>query len=83
LTFGLERRTRLLLYSTTRHDGGLQFFASGEYKDVDRFRSKKAEETGLTSVFLGPRMIVSRGRFSEEVAAEIRLSRQHGIASRA
>jgi hypothetical protein len=53
---------------------GQQFFASGEYKDVDRFRSKKAEEIGLTSVFLGPRMMVSRGRFSAEVAAGIRLS---------
>jgi hypothetical protein len=50
---------------------GLQFFASGEYKDVDRFRSKKAEDTGITSVFLGPRMVVSRGRFSAEVAPEI------------
>jgi hypothetical protein len=50
---------------------GLQFAASGEYKDVDRFRGKKAEDTGITSVFLGPRMVVSRGRFSAEVAAEI------------
>jgi len=50
---------------------GLQFVASGEYKDVDRFRGKKAEDTGITSVFLGPRIVVSRGRFSAEVAAEI------------
>jgi hypothetical protein len=50
---------------------GLQFVASGEYKDVDRFRGEKAEDTGITSVFLGPRMVVSRGRFSAEVAAEI------------
>ena len=50
---------------------GLQFVASGEYKDVDRFRGKKAEDTGITSVFLGPRMVVSRGRFSAEIGAEI------------
>ena len=50
---------------------GLQFAASGEHKDFDRFRGKKAEDTGITSVFLGPRMVVSRGRFSAEVAAEI------------
>jgi hypothetical protein len=50
---------------------GLQFVASGEYKDVDRFRGKKAEDTGITSVFLGPRVVVSRGRWGAEVAAEI------------
>jgi len=41
---------------------GLQFVTSGEHKDVDRFRGKKAEDTGI---------VVSRGRFSAEVAAEI------------
>jgi hypothetical protein len=50
---------------------GVQFVASGEYKDVDRFRGEKAEDTGITSVFLGPRIVVSRGRWSAEVAAEL------------
>ena len=50
---------------------GVQFVASGEYKDVDRFRGQKAEDTGITSVFLGPRIVVSRGRWSAEVAAEL------------
>ena len=53
---------------------GLQFIASGEYKDVDRFRGKPAEDTGITSVFLGPRLIASRGRFSAEIAAEFPVS---------
>jgi len=53
---------------------GLQFVASGEYKDVDRFRGKPAEDTGITSVFLGPRLIASRGRFSAEIAAEFPVS---------
>lgn len=53
---------------------GLQFVASGEYKDVDRFRGKKAEDTGITSVFLGPRVVISRGRWSGEVAAELPVS---------
>ena len=53
---------------------GLQFVASGEYKDVDRFRGKPAEDTGITSVFLGPRRIASRGRFSAEIAAEFPVS---------
>ena len=50
---------------------GLQFVASGEHKDVDRFRGKKAADTGITSVFLGPRLVASRGRWSAEVAAEL------------
>src|ERR1700730_10399276 len=50
---------------------GLQFIVSGEHKDVDPFRGKKAEDTGITSVFLGPRVVVSCGRWSAEVAAEL------------
>jgi hypothetical protein len=50
---------------------GLQFDVSGEYKNVDRFRGKQAEDTGITSVFLGPRIVASRGRWSAEVAAEL------------
>jgi len=53
---------------------GLQFVASGEYKDVDRFRGKRAEDTGITSVFLGPRLVASRGRWSAEIAAEFPVS---------
>ena len=50
---------------------GLQFVISGEHKDVDRFRGKPADDTGITSVFLGPRIVASRGRWSAEVAAEL------------
>ena len=49
---------------------GLQFELAGEYKDVDRFRGKPAEDTGVTSVFLGPRVVLSRARWSAEVAGE-------------
>jgi hypothetical protein len=49
---------------------GLQFEISGEHKDVDRFRGKLAEDTGITSVFIGPRVVASRGHWSAEVAAE-------------
>jgi hypothetical protein len=63
-------------YFIRRHDMiiGLQFVASGEYKDVDRFRGKRAEDTGITSVFLGPRVVASRGRWSAEIAAEFPVS---------
>src|SRR6266849_5794752 len=63
-------------YFIRRHDMiiGLQFVSSGEYKDVDRFCGKLAEDTGITSVFLGPRLLASRGRFSAEIAAEFPVS---------
>jgi hypothetical protein len=50
---------------------GLQFEISGEHKDVDRFRGKPAADTGINSVFLGPRIVASRGRWSAEIAGEI------------
>ncbi len=50
---------------------GLQFVVSGEHKDVDRFRGEPAEDTGITSVFVGPRVVASRGRFSAEVAVDL------------
>lgn len=50
---------------------GAQFVVSGEHKDVDRFRGAAAEDTGITSVFVGPRIVASRGRFSAEVAVDL------------
>ena len=64
-------------YFVVREQGiifGVQLLASGEYKDVDRFRGKKAEDTGITSVFLGPRLVASRGRWSAELAVDIPVS---------
>ncbi len=53
---------------------GLQVACSGEHKDVDRFRGQRAEDTGITSVFLGPRVVLSRGKLSAELAAELPVS---------
>jgi hypothetical protein len=53
---------------------GLQLVVSGEHKDVDRFRGKPAEDTGITSVFLGPRIVASFGRWSADAAAELPVS---------
>lgn len=50
---------------------GVQFAVSGEHKDIDRFRGTAAEDTGITSIFVGPRLIASRGRFSTEVAVDL------------
>ena len=50
---------------------GLQFDISGEHKDVDRFRGKPAEDTGITSVVVGPRVVVAHGRWSAEAAVDL------------
>jgi hypothetical protein len=63
-------------YLVRRRDAiiGLELVVSGEYKDVDRFRGAKAIDTGITSVFIGPRLITSRGRWSAEIAGELPVS---------
>ena len=53
---------------------GLQLVCSGEHKDVDQFQGQPADDTGITSVFLGPRLVVSHGKLSLEVAAELPVS---------
>ncbi|HEV2804732.1 MAG TPA: hypothetical protein VGW57_07370 [Chthoniobacterales bacterium] len=53
---------------------GLQFVVSGEHKGVDHFRGEPAEDTGITSVFVGPRVVASHGKLSFEVAAELPVS---------
>jgi hypothetical protein len=62
------------IVQTRRTIVGLQAVVSGEYKDVDRFRGKVAGDTGITSVFLGPRMIASFGRISAEIEADLPVS---------
>jgi len=49
---------------------GCQCVVSGESKDVDRFQGRAAEDTGVTSVFVGPRIIASYDQISGELAAE-------------
>jgi len=53
---------------------GLQLAVSGEHKDLDRFQGQPAEDTGITSVFLGPRVVVSHGKLSGELAVELPVS---------
>lgn len=62
------------LLQTQRALIGLQTVVSGEYKDVDRFRGKVAEDTGITSVFLGPRVVASFGKVSAEVELDLPVS---------
>jgi hypothetical protein len=53
---------------------GLQLVVSGEHKDVDRFRGEPAEDTGITSIFLGPRLVASIDRYSGEFGVDIPVS---------
>jgi hypothetical protein len=53
---------------------GLQLVVSGEHKSLDRFQGEPAEDTGITSVFLGPRLIASLGRVSGEIGVDIPVS---------
>ena len=43
-------------------------------RNVDRFRGQAAKDTGITAVFLGPRLIASHGKLSAELAAEFPVS---------
>jgi hypothetical protein len=60
-------------YFIRRRDAifGLQFVVSGEHKDVDRFRGQPAEDTGVTSVFLGPKIVAAYKKISVEIGAEL------------
>ena len=50
----------------------VQANVSGESKGRDRFRGEKAEDTGLTAVFLGPHLSVSwKGKLSAEVSVAL------------
>jgi hypothetical protein len=53
---------------------GLQCACSGEHKGLDRFQGNAAEDTGITSVFLGPRVVASFGKISGELAVELPVS---------
>jgi hypothetical protein len=53
---------------------GLQWVCSGEHKGLDRFQGNAAEDTGVTAVFLGPRVVASFGKVSGELAVELPVS---------
>lgn len=51
----------------------LQCALSGESKGKDSFHGESAEDTGITSMFIGPRVIVTKGSFSGEIGFDIPL----------
>ena len=50
---------------------GLQWVCSGEHKGLDRFQGNAAGDTGITAVFLGPRVVASFGKINGELAVEL------------
>ena len=53
----------------------LQFNCTGENKGKDEFMGEKAEDTGITSVFLGPEILLSwRSHLSAELGADFPVS---------
>jgi len=53
----------------------LQLNVSGEYKETDTFRENKAEDTGVTAVYLGPEISVTWGdKLSAELGGELPVS---------
>ena len=49
----------------------LQCVVSGESKDTDRFQGRVAEDTGVTSLYIGPRVLATWGRVNAEVAVDL------------
>ena len=49
----------------------LQGVVSGETKGKDRFQGEPAEDTGLTSLYIGPRVLATWGRLNAEVEIDL------------
>jgi hypothetical protein len=62
----------VFLALTESYTISLQLNVSGESKGRDTFQGMKAEDTGITSVFLGPQISFTWGeRFSAELSADL------------
>ncbi|MEO7933448.1 MAG: hypothetical protein ABIT76_09855 [Chthoniobacterales bacterium] len=60
-------------YLLERRDASitLQAVVSGEYKDTDRFQGRVAEDTGITAVYLGPKIVASYKRVTAELGFDL------------
>jgi hypothetical protein len=52
----------------------LQAFVSGETKGLDSFQGEPAEDTGITTWFVGPRLTASFGRWAAEAGLDLPVS---------
>lgn len=58
------------LMRSERGSVGVQCALSGETKGLDTFLGQAAEDTGITSLYVGPQIVASFGRVSAEVGAD-------------
>jgi hypothetical protein len=49
----------------------LQAVVSGEYKDTDRFQGRVADDTGITAVYLGPKIVATYKRVTAELGFDL------------
>jgi hypothetical protein len=56
---------------------GVQCACSGEHKGLDRFQGNAAEDTGITAVYLGPRVVASFGKISCELSVDLPVSMEN------
>lgn len=54
-----------------RDSFALQCVVSGEHKDTDRFQGREAGDTGITTLFVGPRVTAQFGRVSADVGVDL------------
>ncbi|MEP6669941.1 MAG: hypothetical protein ABJF10_12355 [Chthoniobacter sp.] len=59
------------LLRSSRGSLGVQCNVSGETKGTDTFLGESAEDTGVTSLYVGPQIVASFGRFNAEIGADI------------
>ncbi|HEV7402312.1 MAG TPA: hypothetical protein VGO11_05275 [Chthoniobacteraceae bacterium] len=59
------------LYRKGRQSLGLECAVSGESKDTDRFQGRVAEDTGVTSLYVGPRIVAQLGGLSADIGVDL------------
>jgi hypothetical protein len=59
------------LYRQSGKSVGLQFVLSGETKGYDHFQGVPDPDSGVTALYLGPRIVAAWGRVNGEVAVDI------------
>jgi hypothetical protein len=59
------------IYRQGRRSVGLECVVSGESKNTDRFQGRVAEDTGITSLYVGPRVTAQLGGLSADIGLDI------------
>jgi hypothetical protein len=59
------------VYRKGRQSLGLECALSGESKNTDRFQGRVAEDTGVTSLYVGPRLTAQLGGLSADIGVDL------------